>query len=394
MAVTAETASGGVAWFRDERRRALVFQLVTLVSFVALVIFLANNMLTSMSAKGLAFGFDFLNSTSGFDISFMLSDYNAATSNHWDVFYIGLLNTLLLSALAIVTSTVIGGLFGVLRLSRNWLISRLVYVYIEVFRNVPLLLVILMCAAIFQYLPQLRDALQIGDYFYLSNRGVEIPSPTMLEGFWLTPAFLLFGIVVSFFIRRWARARQAATGQPFPAGLVSLGLIVALPVAVFLVTGMPLDLEPPTLKGFNFINGINIPPAFMALWLALTLYTAAFTAETVRSGIEAVNHGQTEAAYSLGLRPGRTLRLVVIPQALRVMVPPMTSEYLSLVKNTSLGVAIAYPDVVSVFAGTSLNQTGHAVEILGITMAFYLSVSLIISLLMNWYNKRIALVER
>ena len=205
---------------------------------------------------------------------------------------------------------------------------------------------------------------------------------------------LLIGIVASIAIRRWAKKRQEQTGQFFPAGWTALGLIFGFPILVFLVTGLPLEFVMPEIKGFNFQGGINIPPSLLALWLALSFYTAAFIAENVRSGIEAVSHGQTEAAYSLGLRPGKTLRLVVIPQAMRVIIPPLTSQYLNLTKNSSLGVAIAYPELVSVFAGTSLNQTGRAVEVLSITMGIYLIISLSISIFMNWYNKRIALVER
>jgi len=382
------------SWFRDERYRAIFYQIVTILSVIGLGWFIVHNTLENMEAKNLPFGYGFLNSIAGFDISFKLDYYNVATSTHWDVFYIGVLNTLLVSGLGIVTATLVGFFVGVMRLSPNWIVSRIAYVYVEFIRNVPLLLQILMWASVFLYLPQIRDAHSIGGAIYLSNRGLELPAPIPGDTLWLTGVALLIGLIASVIISRWAKARQESTGQFFPAGLTSLGLIVGLPVLVFLVTGLPLDFVLPEIKGFNFQGGLNIPPAFIALWLALTFYTGAFIAENVRSGIQAVSHGQTEAAYALGLRPGRTLRLVIIPQAMRVIIPPLTSQYLNLTKNSSLGVAIAYPEIVSVFAGTTLNQTGHSVEVLSITMAFYLSISLLISLFMNWYNRRIALVER
>ena len=288
----------------------------------------------------------------------------------------------------------VGFIIGIVRLSPNWLAGRLAYGYVEFVRNVPLLLQIFIWAAIFQYLPQVRDAHSVWDIAFLSNRGIELPTPVADALLWSVVFALVIGIAGAIMVARWASIRQATTGQTFPAGTVGAALIIGLPILAFLATGMPLDFTMPELKGFNFAGGINIPPSFIALWLALTFYTAAFIAEIVRAGIEAVSHGQTEAAYSLGLRPGRTLRLIIIPQALRVIVPPLTSQYLNLTKNSSLGVAIAYPELVSVFAGTTLNQTGRAIEILFITMMVYLSISISISLFMNWYNRRIALVER
>jgi general L-amino acid transport system permease protein len=382
------------SWFQDERYRGLVYQLLTVVGVVGVAWFIIHNTLVNMAAKDLELGIGFLNSVAGFDISFKLDDFELSTASYWRVFYIGLLNTLLISALGIVAATIVGFTLGVLRLSHNWIVSRLVYCYVEFVRNVPLLLQIFIWAAVFLYLPQIRDAYSIGDAVFLSNRGLEMPLPLPGDSFIYTVAAFAIGLVAAFFVRRWAKARQEQTGQFFPAGWTALGLIVGFPLLVFLVTGLPLDFQAPAIKGFNFQGGINIPPSFMALWLALSLYTAAFISEIVRAGIQSVSHGQTEAAYAVGLRPGRTLRLVVIPQALRVIVPPLTSQYLNLTKNSSLGVAVAYPELVSVFAGTTLNQTGHAVEVLFITMLVYLTISLSISMLMNWYNRSIALVER
>jgi general L-amino acid transport system permease protein len=395
MAALDTTQSAGPSsWFQDERYRSLFYQLLTLVGFVGFFWFILHNTVENMAAKNLSLGIDFLESIAGFDISFKLDEFSLSTSNYWRVFYIGLLNTLFVSALGVVCATLVGFTFGVLRLSPNWIVSRLVYAYVEFVRNVPLLLQIFIWAAVFLYLPQIRDAYTIGDAVFLSNRGLEMPLPITGDSFIFTVIALIIGLVASFIVRRWAKARQAATGQFFPAGWASLGLIVVFPLLVFLVTGMPLEFQLPEIKGFNFQGGINVPPSFMALWLALSLYTAAFISEIVRAGIQSVSHGQTEAAYAVGLRPGRTLRLVIIPQALRVIVPPLTSQYLNLTKNSSLGVAIAYPELVSVFAGTTLNQTGHAVEVLAITMLVYLTISLSISMLMNWYNRSIALVER
>ena len=395
MAVV-DQAQGSQAssWWQDERYRAIFYQILTIVGVVGIIWFIVHNTLANMAAKNLPFGYGFLDVTSGFDISFKLDEYYKESSTHGRVLYIGLLNTLLVSAMGIVTATILGFILGVLRLSSNWIVSRLVYCYIEFVRNVPLLLQILIWASIFLYLPLIRDSYAIGDFLFLNNRGIEVPTPVPGDSFWLTWVALLIGIVAAIVIKRWARKRQEQTGQFFPSGWTALGLIIGFPILVFLVTGMPLDFVMPEIKGFNFQGGINIPPSLLALWLALSFYTAAFIAENVRSGIEAVSHGQTEAAYSLGLRPGKTLRLVVIPQAMRVIIPPLTSQYLNLTKNSSLGVAIAYPELVSVFAGTSLNQTGRAVEVLSITMGIYLIISLSISIFMNWYNKRIALVER
>jgi general L-amino acid transport system permease protein len=386
--------SGASSWFQDERYRALFYQLLTVLGLAGIIWFIVSNTLANMAAKDLELGIGFLNSIAGFDISFKLDDYSLSQSTYWDVFYIGLLNTLFVSAFGIVAATIIGFLLGVARLSPNWIVSRLVYCYVEFVRNVPLLLQIFIWAAVFLYLPQNKDAYSIGDTFFLSNRGFELPTPIPGDTLWLTGVAFLLGAIAAIAVRRWAKKRQEQTGQFFPAGWTALGLVVLFPLLVFLVTGMPLDFELPVLKGFNFQSGLNIPPSFVALWFALSLYTAAYISEIVRAGIQSVSHGQTEAAYAVGLRPSRTLRLVIIPQALRVIVPPLTSQYLNLTKNSSLGVAIAYPELVSVFAGTTLNQTGHAVEVLFITMLVYLTISLSISMVMNWYNRSIALVER
>ncbi|OQX44514.1 MAG: amino acid ABC transporter permease, partial [Candidatus Sedimenticola endophacoides] len=292
-------------------------------------------------------------------------------------------------------ATLIGFVMGVARLSGNWLVARIATVYIETFRNIPLLLQIMFWYfAVLQPLPRPKQSLSFGEAFFLNNRGFYIPGPVFEQGFWLVGVAFALAVVAVVILARWARRRQEATGRQFHTVFVSLGLLLGLPLLAFLVMGMPMSWEYPALKGFNFRGGMVIIPELAALLLALSIYTGAFIAEAVRSGILAVSHGQTEAAYALGLRPGVTLRLVIIPQALRVIIPQLTSQYLNLTKNSSLATAIGYPDLVAVFAGTTLNQTGQAVEVIAMTMAVYLTISLSISLFMNWYNKRKQLVER
>ncbi|MES9967177.1 MAG: ABC transporter permease subunit, partial [Sedimenticola sp.] len=302
---------------------------------------------------------------------------------------------ILVSGLGIILATAIGFVMGVARLSRNWLIARIATVYIETFRNIPLLLQIMFWYfAVLQPLPRPKQSISIGESFFLNNRGFYLPSPVFEEGFWLVTVALVLAVVAIVVIARWAHRRQEATGQQFHTVYVSLALLIGLPLLAFLAMGMPLSWDYPALKGFNFKGGLVIIPELAALLLALSIYTGAFIAEAVRSGILAVSHGQTEAAYALGLRPSITLRLVIIPQAMRVIIPQLTSQYLNLTKNSSLATAIGYPDLVAVFAGTTLNQTGQAVEVIAMTMAVYLTISLTISMFMNWYNKRKQLVER
>ncbi len=283
---------------------------------------------------------------------------------------------------------------GVARLSDNWLIAKLSSVYIEVFRNIPLLLQIFFWYfAVLRTLPSPRQSIEFMGSF-LNIRGLSMPAPVAESGFSLVVGAFVVGIVLTFVMTRWAHKRQDETGQIFPTFWAGIGLIVGLPLVVFLFAGMPMHLDYPVLKGFNFRGGMTLIPELVALWLALTIYTAAFIAETVRAGILAVPKGQLEAAFALGLPKVRTLRLIVIPQAMRVIIPPLTSQYLNLAKNSSLAAAVAYPDLVAVFAGTTLNQTGQAVEIMSMTMAVYLTMSILTSLFMNWYNKRMSLIER
>lgn len=356
--------------------------------------YLFNNTLDNLAQRGISTGFGFLDNEAGFGIVQTLIPFDESDT-FGRTFVVGLLNTLLVSLLSVLLATVLGFVIGVARLSGNWLLARLAAAYIEIFRNIPLLLQILFWySAIIPLLPHPRQSLALGEAVFLNKRGLYLPSPIPETGFAWVLAALAAALIGGLALRRWARARQDRTGRPFPVGWATLALLLGLPGGTFLLLGAPLSWEFATLGGFNFSGGLVIIPELGALTLALSIYTAAFIAEIVRSGIQSVSHGQTEAAYALGLRPGVTTRLVIIPQAMRVIIPQLTSQYLNLTKNSSLATAIGYPDLVAVFAGTTLNQTGQAVEIIFITMLVYLSISLTISLAMNWYNKKMALVER
>jgi general L-amino acid transport system permease protein len=389
-------APARAAFWNDPRYRALFFQALVLGGVILFGVYIVNNTLDNMASRGIASGFGFLGKTAGFDIQLTLIEYGEESS-YGEAFVVSLLNTLMVSAIGIFFATIIGFIVGVARLSSNWVVAKMATVYIEVLRNIPLLLQIFFWYfAVLRSLPAPRNSVNMFslDSFFLSNRGLVTPKPLFEPGFSLIPIALIVAVVGIVFMARWAKKRRDETGQPFHTVYASLGLIFGLPLLAALVTGMPLSWSIPELKGFNFRGGVTLIPELVALALALSLYTASFIAEIVRAGIMAVSHGQTEAARSLGLRQGPTLRLVIIPQALRVIIPPLTSQYLNLTKNSSLAAAIAYPDIVLVFAGTALMQTGQAVEIIAITMAVYLTISLVISMIMNWYNKKMALVER
>ncbi|MGP1679838.1 MAG: amino acid ABC transporter permease [Burkholderiales bacterium] len=381
-------------FWNDPRIRAIVFQVLVTLGVIAVGAYLVRNLMHNLDVRGISTGFGFLANRAGFAINQSLVAYDESSS-YGRTFVVGLLNTLLVSGLGIVLATILGFVIGIARLSRNWLISKLAAAYIEIFRNIPLLLQILFWYfAVFLNLPPPSEALSLGDAVFLTQRGLYLPRPVAESGFGWTVFAFLAAAVASFFLVRWSRRRQDRTGELFPAFMVSLALLVLVPLGVFMITGRPLAWTVPALEGFNFTGGLSVNPELGALLAALSIYTAAFIAETVRAGILAVSHGQTEAASALGLRRSWTLRLVIIPQAMRVTIPPLTSQYLNLTKNSSLATAIGYPDLVSLFAGTTLNQTGQAVEVMAMTMAVYLTISLVISVFMNWYNARTALVER
>lgn len=382
-----------VAWWRDERKRGLLWQVVVVALLGAGLWYVIQNMIENLRTLGVTLGLDFLSLPAGFAISFSVipTDLNSSIGR---LIVAGMLNTLLASAICIVFATILGLIIGICRLSKNFLLSRLATAYVEAIRNVPLLVQLLLWyVAILQLFPNVRQAINVLDLVFLSNRGVNMPRPIAEDGFGIVLIALVIAIAIAFGISRWARRRQIATGQQFPSGRVGLALIVGLPLIVSLGLGNPISWGIPELTGFNFQGGMVLQPELTAVVIGISAYTASFIAEIVRGGILAVSHGQTEAAYALGFRPGTTLRLVIIPQSLRIIVPPMTSQYLNVVKNTTLVSAIAYPDLYSII-GTSLNQTGRPVENIAIMMAFFLIISILISLFMNWYNKRIALVER
>lgn len=378
----------------DPKVRAWLFQIITIVAVVSMGWYLFDNTQTNLQHRGITSGFDFLERSAGFGIAQHLIDYTESDS-YARVFVIGLLNTLLVTFIGVILATILGFIVGVARLSKNWIIAKLATVYVEVFRNIPPLLQILFWYfAVFLTMPGPRNSHNFGDTFFVSARGLNMPAAKMAEGFWPFAVSMLVAIVAVVLMSRWANRRFEATGVPFHKFWTGLALMLVIPALCSLVFGAPLHWEKPELKGFNFVGGWVLIPELLALTLALTVYTAAFIAEIVRSGIKSVSHGQTEAAHSLGLRNGPTLRKVIIPQALRVIIPPLTSQYLNLAKNSSLAAGIGYPEMVSLFAGTVLNQTGQAIEVIAITMSVYLAISISISLLMNWYNKRIALIER
>ena len=381
-------------WLERSRNRALLFQIVLMLGTVLFFVLIGINALNNLEQQGITSGFAFLERKAGFGIIQTLIDY-PESSNYGRTFLVGLLNTLLVSVLGIICATVLGFVIGIARLSSNWLVAKFAAVYIEIFRNLPLLLqVFFWYFTVLRALPLPRGSLHIGDWFFLNIRGIYIPRPLPGQGMnWLLIVFLasIAGIIV---LKIWARRYQEKTGNELPIIRISLAIFIVPTVITWFATGGPLHWELPVLQGLNFRGGITVIPELAALLLALTVYTASLIAEIVRSGILSVNPAQTEAARALGLPQRKILRLVVIPQALRVIIPQMTSQYLNLVKNSSLATAIGYPDLVSVFAGTSLNQTGQAIEIIAMTMAVYLTMNLLISWLMNWYNARTLLLER
>jgi len=384
-----------VAFYNDPKIRSIIYQVV-LCAFIALLVVGATfNAIEHLRRAHIASGFGFWDNTAGFDISQTLIFYSAQASTYGRAFWVGLLNTLLVAGLGIVFATILGFTIGISRLSKNWLLSKFATGYVETIRNLPLLLQLLFWYnAVLKALPEMRDSIAIPGGTFLNNRGLFLPSPVFLYGFSAVVAALVVGVIGSIAFYIWARKRQERTGQQAPVFLATLALVIGLPIVVLALKGFPLSFDYPQAGRFNITGGLEVLPEFAALLFGLSIYTAAFIAEVVRAGITAVSRGQTEAAYSLGLKPRPTLRLIVVPQAMRVILPPLTSQYLNLTKNSTLAVAIGYPDLVQVFTGTVLNQTGQAVEVVAITMLVYLTISLTTSFAMNIYNRRVALVER
>jgi len=384
-----------VVFYNDPKVRSIAYQIALFAVVAFLVYGAASNAIENLARARIASGFGFWNNVAGFDISQTLIEYSSRGSTYGRAFWVGLLNTLLVAGIGIVFATILGFIVGISRLSSNWLLAKVAGCYVEIIRNLPLLLQLLFWYnAVLKALPDIRESIAIGGGAFLNNRGLFLPTPIFKNGFGAVEMALLAGIVGAIVFRVWARKQQERTGRQAPVLMVTLALVIGLPIAMFLLAGLPLGFEFPRAGRFNITGGAEVLPEFVALLFGLSIYTAAFIAEVVRAGILAVSRGQTEAAYSLGLRPGLTQRLIVVPQAMRVIIPPLTSQYLNLTKNSSLAVAIGYPDLVQVFTGTVLNQTGQALEVVAITMLVYLVISLVTSFLMNIYNSRMALAER
>ncbi len=380
--------------FYDPKLRGYVYQFVLVAILAAIVVMASRYAAANMARLGIPLNFDFWGQTAGFEINQTLVPFSAL-STYGQAFWVGLYNTLLVAAFGVVLATFIGFVIAILRLSPNWIVAKLATVYVELFRNIPLLLQLFFWYQIVLHsLPQPRQSLSVFGLVYLNTRGIVVPSPIFHEGASLVGWTFLAGLVLTFAFARYARRRQAVTGRQLPVLWASLALILGLPIVAHVALGFPISFTLPVLRGFNFAGGQQIFPEFAALLLGLSVYTGAFIAEIVRAGILAVGRGQHEAAAALGVRPNVTMRLVVIPQAMRVIVPPLTNQYLNLIKNSSLAVFIGYPDLVQVFAGTVLNQTGAAIQCMALTGAIYLVISLVLSSVMNAYNKRVALVER
>jgi general L-amino acid transport system permease protein len=384
---------GKVPFWLDAKKRAIFYQIGVIGIVGLLAYYLVSNTIANLERQNIATGFGFLNKPASFEIGESLISYSAANT-YGRALIVGALNTVKVSFIGIVITVILGTIIGVARLSGNWLLNRMAVIYIEVMQDIPVLLQLFFWYAIFyETMPSPRQALNPFYGLFLCNRGVvlAVPEANPAHKYMLLAFFV--GCAAVYFLRRWAKNRQAKTGQPFPVFRVSAAILVGLPLIVWLAFGAPTAMSVPQLVGFNFIGGVTLSPEFIALLLGLVLYTAAFVAEVVRAGIQSVSKGQTEAAMAIGLRPNQVLQLVILPQALRVIIPPLTSQMLNLTKNSSLAVAIGFPDFVSV-ANTTINQTGQSIEGVALIMLVYLIFSLSTSAFMNWYNKKVALVER
>ena len=385
----------------DKRYRSYTFQFLALMVLICLMAFLGWNLMQNLAAAGLNISYSFLGEPAGYDINQRLIEYNSQ-STHWRASVVGVLNTLLVAFLGCLMATIFGVFAGILRLSNNWIVAKIMAVYVEIFRNVPVLIWILIINAVFlAALPQPRafrgenpEATMLFDAFAFTGRGIYMPKPVLYDGGWIVIVAFISSLIAVLFYRRYARKTLFDHGVILPVLWPSLAILFVPTLAMFFLLGNPIGLEYPALKGFNFKGGIWARGSLLSLWFALSIYTGAFIAENVRAGIQAVSKGQSEAAASLGLRPGRIMNLVILPQALRVIIPPLISNYLNLTKNSSLAIAVGYMDVTGTLGGITLNQTGRAIETILLLMAFYLTISLGISAIMNVYNNSIKLKGR
>ena len=380
--------------FSDQKLRAIIIQTIVVGLLAYGLYWIVQTTAYNLEKRNIATGFGFLNDPAGFDISFSPFIKFVATDSHFAVYLVGLANTLLISVIGCIAATFMGFFVGIIRLSSNWLLSQIAYVYVEITRNIPLILQLLFWYALLINLPRVKNSIAIGETFFLNNRGLNSPQPIFGENFIYVTIAIVIAIIVSIIFARWAKRTQETTGKQYPVVLINFASVIFFPLIVYFISGSPLDFENPELKGFNFVGGMKIPPEFVAMFLGLSIYTASFISEIVRAGILSVGKGQIEAANSLGLRQHVIMNLIIIPQALRVIVPPLTSQFLNLTKNSSLGIAIGYADLVHGFGGISLNQTGQAIECMAIVMATYLTISLTISFFMNIYNRAIQLEGR
>ncbi len=382
-----------ISFWYDPDKRSVMYQIGAACLFVFVAWYLVSNTMSNLEKQSIATGFGFLNTEAAFEIGESLVEYSAA-DRYAKALWVGFLNTLLVSFIGIVLTVILGAFLGVARLSKNWLINKCAAGYIELFQDIPILLQLFFWYAFFyEMLPSPRDAINPFFGLFLCNRGLIFGIPQSHPVYKYMAIAVIFAVIIIFFIKKWAKKRQDLTGKAFPVFYTFIALILGLPFVCWLIGGTPTEMSVPVLKGFNFIGGMSISPEFAALLLGLVLYTAAFVAEVVRAGIQSVSKGQTEAAMAVGLKSGHVLNLIILPQALRVIIPPLTSQMLNLTKNSSLAVAIGYPDFVSV-AGTAINQTGQAIEGVMLIMIVYLIFSLSTSVFMNWYNKKMAIVER
>ena len=372
----------------DEKSRSLIVQTLVIGLFAVFIYLIAQQTAYNLEKRGISSGFDFLNMSAGYDISIRLIPFTSEDT-HLRAYFVGLLNTLLIAICGCFLATILGFLVGIIRLSTNWLFRNIAYVYVEFTRNVPVLLQIILYYSILLHLPKTKQAIPIFENFFLSNRGLFSPSPIFKDGFSIVAWSFVLAIVFTFFLKKFLKKKQEVSGKQYPIFLINSAIIIFTPIFVYYIMGRPLEFELPVLKGFNFKGGMVIKPEFIGMLLGLSIYTAAFISETVRSGIISVSKGQREASQALGLKSNLVMRLIVIPQALRVIIPPLTSQYLNLTKNSSLGIAIGYADLVHGFGGISLNQTGRAIEIMLMVMLTYLTISLTISVFMNIYNKSV-----
>jgi len=385
----------------DTRYRSYTFQFIALILLIALMSFLGINLVRNLAEAGLNISYGFLNVPAGYDINQSLIDYNSQSSN-LRAAMVGIINTLLVAFLACVTATILGVIAGAARLSKNWLVSKLMSVYVEIFRNIPVLIWILMIYTLMtavlpapnKFRGDNATSSMLFDAFAFTNRGIYIPAPVWGPGSMIVVATFVLSIIAAIIYRRYAVSLLFRTGKLLPMGWPTVAILLVPTIVMFFIMGSPIALDYPELKGFNFRGGLQIGAPLIALWLALSVYTGAFIAENVRAGIQAISKGQTEAASSLGLRPKRVMNLVVLPQALRVIIPPLISQYLNITKNSSLAIAVGYADITATLGGITLNQTGRAIECVLLLMLFYLTISLSISAIMNVYNNSVSLKER